>query len=153
MAHFGPTICLNGLAYQLGFPWISDAGGVRVFKEDIILFHVEGEQWELIQPPLVTMAPDERQGFGGLGQSAGTLRYAHHDLRTFRIWALQDHCTSNHWILRHTVNLCLDSSPRNLSFHPRAVFHPFLHALFLSSSCGMSYIYRLNDQEFDLFCH
>lgn len=52
-----------------------------VFKENIILFHVEGEQWESIQPPVVTLAPDERVGFGGLGQSVGAPHYARRDSR------------------------------------------------------------------------
>lgn len=71
----------NALAYQRGCCQDFRHGSVLVFKENIILFHVEGEQWESIQPPVVTLAPDERVGFGGLGQSVGALHYARRDSR------------------------------------------------------------------------
>lgn len=64
-----------------GFQTRGTGGSVLVFRENIILFHVEGEQWESIQPPVVTLAPDERVGFGGLGQSVGAPHYARRDSR------------------------------------------------------------------------
>lgn len=148
MTNFGPTICLNGLAYQRGVDRISDTGGgVRVLRRMSYCF-----MWrEGVDPTPCGNTGTRREGgiwrLGSIGMNSTLcLPWSTNELSEsghLKIFAPQ---TTGYWGIRWIYALTI---------HPvTSLSIPFLEAVFLSSHCcGLSHIHRLNYKGFDLFCH
>lgn len=98
----------------------------------VLRFDVKEESCQMIELPTELWIPVVFPCSECLGESDGSLMYAHYDGSIMKIWSLDD-TDANEWVMTRIVSICAvdDLTPMPIASFNILAFHPHLDKVFL----------------------